>query len=438
MDYVIIGGGPTGLTLAYILGKLKKKCLLIDKNSSLGGFHRSNYKDGKYYENVPHVYSSAYNNTKMIMNDMNIKFNDVFDPCNVVISDIKQTNDLAHNEISCFIFEYIKLIFGVNDSKHISVKQFMINHKFTNDSMEYFDRLCRLTDGTSSDKFILFELLQIYNIRPLHGIFKSKNKLIDIWHQKILDTKHVTVLLNTTVVKINNNSIILHDNHEIKFNKLLLALPPAPLYHLAKNIFNIPKQWMINNSYIDYIPITFHVGIPIPKFQYSFIKSDWGIGFLILSDTIVSTCASLLDVKSNYTNKTANESTKEEVIKEIFRQLQLSIYTLTHYTDAIVSAEKINNKWINKDTAFIPHNYDSFISCYSATHPNIFNVGTHNGYGYDSYPFTTFESAVTNALYVLHLIEPQSRIYKIQNRPCTVTNIMRILLVIFGIWLIMK
>jgi phytoene dehydrogenase-like protein len=59
-DYVIIGGGPCGMTLAYCLGKLNKKCLLVDKNASLGGFHRSDMIDGKYSENVPHVYSSAY------------------------------------------------------------------------------------------------------------------------------------------------------------------------------------------------------------------------------------------------------------------------------------------------------------------------------------------------------------------------------------------
>ena len=32
-DYIIVGAGPTGLTLAYCFAKYGKKCLLVDKNS---------------------------------------------------------------------------------------------------------------------------------------------------------------------------------------------------------------------------------------------------------------------------------------------------------------------------------------------------------------------------------------------------------------------
>jgi cation diffusion facilitator CzcD-associated flavoprotein CzcO len=40
-DYIIIGGGPTGLTIALYLSELGKRCLLLDKNDSLGGCHGS-------------------------------------------------------------------------------------------------------------------------------------------------------------------------------------------------------------------------------------------------------------------------------------------------------------------------------------------------------------------------------------------------------------
>jgi len=35
-DYILIGAGPSGLTLAYTLGSMGKKCLLLDSNDSIG------------------------------------------------------------------------------------------------------------------------------------------------------------------------------------------------------------------------------------------------------------------------------------------------------------------------------------------------------------------------------------------------------------------
>ena len=43
-DYIIIGGGPCGLTIAYYLSKMYttsvNNILLIDSNENLGGCHR--------------------------------------------------------------------------------------------------------------------------------------------------------------------------------------------------------------------------------------------------------------------------------------------------------------------------------------------------------------------------------------------------------------
>ncbi len=35
-DYIIIGSGPTGLTLALYLAKLKKKVLIVEKENTIG------------------------------------------------------------------------------------------------------------------------------------------------------------------------------------------------------------------------------------------------------------------------------------------------------------------------------------------------------------------------------------------------------------------
>ena len=61
-DYAIVGGGPSGLTLAYILGKKGYKCILVDKNPTLGGCHRViRYKE-LFSEHGPRIYSKGFLN----------------------------------------------------------------------------------------------------------------------------------------------------------------------------------------------------------------------------------------------------------------------------------------------------------------------------------------------------------------------------------------
>lgn len=430
---VIVGAGPCGLTIAYELGMLGHKCLIIDKNNEVGGFHRAKYVNGLYSENVPHIYSSAYTNTRNLLKRMNVNFFDLFHKCDIVVSDI-QTTKPSMSELSCFIIEYVKLMFGIDESKYCTVLQFMNKNRFSESTKIYFDRLCRLTDGMSSDKFLLYELLQIYNIRPLHDIWKSKNMIVDVIRQKALETKNVKTLLNTEVVKVNGNESITVQNgdstFDIEFTKLVFAVPPKQLYELANHIFPlVTYEWTKNNSYIEYIPCTYHFATKLTNVKYVFRDSEWGVAYIILNDHIVSACASILDVKSKYTGKTANQSDEQEVIEEIFRQLQIHV----PYSSAIVSAKKVNNKWINNDTAFIPNDYDSFIPFDSPIYNNVFNVGTQNGYGYDSYPFTTFESAVTNALgFVSHL---KGEKYKL-TKPILTTDVIKVVIILGLLYLI--
>ena len=55
-DYTIIGGGPTGLSLCYILSKNNYNVCLIEKYHKLGGSWNSEWIDNKYFtENSPRV-----------------------------------------------------------------------------------------------------------------------------------------------------------------------------------------------------------------------------------------------------------------------------------------------------------------------------------------------------------------------------------------------
>ena len=55
-DYVIVGGGPTGITLALMLANTKYTTLLIESENTLGGNWKIDWTDNKYLtEHSPKV-----------------------------------------------------------------------------------------------------------------------------------------------------------------------------------------------------------------------------------------------------------------------------------------------------------------------------------------------------------------------------------------------
>ena len=55
-DYIIVGAGPTGLTLALYLAKLNKKIIVIEKENTIGGIHRVKRENGLFTEHGPRIY----------------------------------------------------------------------------------------------------------------------------------------------------------------------------------------------------------------------------------------------------------------------------------------------------------------------------------------------------------------------------------------------
>ena len=51
-NIIIIGGGPCGMTLAWLLAKNNINVTLIDKNSSLGGCHRVTRQNNLFSEHI--------------------------------------------------------------------------------------------------------------------------------------------------------------------------------------------------------------------------------------------------------------------------------------------------------------------------------------------------------------------------------------------------
>lgn len=441
-DYIIVGAGPSGLTCAYYLNKLNKKCLVIDANDSIGGCHRVERVNGLFCEHSPRVYSNIYLNMITLLNDMNIKFHDIFtpyhfSPYNVGLTSI---NNFNFYEIFIFSIEFIKLLFGISNSHNISVLLFMQSNNFSDKAIDFSDRLCRLSDGAGADRYTLFQFLQLINQQSLYKLYDLRLPndvgLFKLWKDKM---PNVDFKMNTKINNINivNNNIV--DVNGFTASNYILAIPPKPLMNLLNdnnitNTFatNIDfNKWTSDNSYIDDICICYHWNSKLTiDDKWGMVRdSEWCICYKINTNytdfqdnrslTVISAVITNTDIKSKFTNKTANESSKNELINETFRQLNYSFNnTLPTATDTVMSPNiyyyhdglgeyhNINyGKWTSYDTAYIDTN-NIYINFQSNQFNNLYNLGTHNGKS--NYSFTSMESAITNAIKLIHTLEPST------------------------------
>lgn len=413
VEYVIVGGGPTGLTLALYLSDLGKKCVLIDKNSSLGGCHRVTRVDGLFTEHGPRVYSSAYKNTINVLHKLGAKWEDIFTPYKFNIGSI-QGETLSHftfSEKNSIIFEYLVLFTGLYDKKK-TVRQFAEEHNFSKEAMDYMNRLCRLTDGAGDDKYTMYQFLQLGNQNFFYKLYQPRKPndegLFKIWEERLI-SNGVKIIKSTNVLSFTKRDDVYDvftDRGIISGEKLLVCVPPT---HFSK-MTNSLQNWAKNNSYINDIPVSFHWDnkLSLPP-VWGFPKTDWGVAFIVVSDymnadnnggTVISTCATFQDSKSRVTGKSVNESDEEEFKIEMFRQLKISFPELPIFDRAIIhpSVKRVDNSWMEDDNAFIGLDYIN-----PKISENLWYIGTQNGRSY--YNFTTMESAVTNALFALNDIE---------------------------------
>ena len=471
-DYIIIGAGPSGLTLAYVLGFINKKCLLIDSNNDIGGCHRVIRVNNLFSEHSPRVYSNSYLNFIQLLKHMNYNFTDLFTPYNFNISRISGETilkSLNFKEKIKLLFEFIKLIINPKHGINTSMKKFTKCNNFSPKAITYIDRLCRLTDGAGYDRYTLNQFLSLANQQYLYKLYQPKKPndigLFKIWKEAIINTNNVSIILNTKINSITENSVNIN-KQTYKSKNIILAIPPLSMIDILNNSeepiknafgnFETLKKWAISTAYINDISIIFHwkEKLNIPSI-YGFPNSEWGIAFIELSkymnfenpnsNTVISTCITITNNKSSILNKNANECNKDEIITETFRQLKQAFipFDLPNPDFTILNPMVIKkeNEWINTDDTAYVHTYlNKTISSHSKTIPTLFNIGTHNGNSI--YNFTSMESAVSNAMIFLHKIHPETQhkfpFKKINTMINIIHTILLIILIIIIIYIVVK
>lgn len=428
-DYIIVGGGPSGLTIAWLLAKCGHKCTIIEKESTIGGCHRVNRIDGHFSEHGPRIYSSTYKTFSRLLKDMDSSFKELFTPYKFSISKIGDYSirSMKFYEIMRLIGGYFQNIFQSDKLKKISMDDY--TKDFSPETRNYIDELCRLTDGAGMNNYSVFKFLELMNRQGLETLYQPKNpndiSLFKLWGDS-LKKLGVNIITSTDVLSINVNDInkkvegvkITDGVNESTLNcqNVILAIPPKSLLKLTTQ-FNNSEKWTNDNSYIDYISITYQWNKKVPLERiWGFPESDWGVAHIIMSDyfedykdkTVIS--AGITNVDSPLKNGsniglTARMADKETLKKETLRQLRMS-YDLPEPDIIVIGSD------IGQNSAYIQSSTNPVSLKYNCKIKGLYNVGTQNGYG--DYPFTSLESAVVNAHAIVHEIEPETQIYGIK------------------------
>jgi phytoene dehydrogenase-like protein len=133
-DYVIVGGGPTGLALAQLLSF--KRVLLLEKRDYLGGCHGvTRVHDGMMTEHAPRIYIDNFLMFTQLLNDMGAEFDDLFVKYNFSTASmmLEALRVLTAREIAALVWSFMTL----NDSFKIHDK----DEAYRKDRHEYERRL---------------------------------------------------------------------------------------------------------------------------------------------------------------------------------------------------------------------------------------------------------------------------------------------------------
>ena len=421
-DYIIIGGGPSGLTCAQLLKKLNKTVLLIEREPELGGCHRVKRISGNFTQHSPMVYTNASLNFIDILQEIDYPFYEnfveyrfgIFDTIYNILSKTVKLNEWIK---LCLLFT--KLVINPSSGRDKILGTYLRTNNFSPETIDIIDRICRLSDGGGVDKFSVNLFLQLFNQNFFYKLYQPKIPndigLFKKW-EEYLEKLNVTINKNERLLSINleGNNTIKTDKNIYKFGKLILCLPIKQILQIesGRSLFRDIVDISESNSYNEYISITFHFSKKFTINIQGFPKNDWGVYYVVLTDymnleseTVISVCISKTDTISKITGKSANQTPgTTELIEEVYRQLGFGgSYDFAILNPAVFYSD-VDNSWKTTDSAFIESN-NKFID-YRSKIEDVYTIGAHTDMSF--YKLTSIEKAVNNSINVVNLIEPKS------------------------------
>ena len=355
--YIIIGAGPSGLSLAYFLTLNGRSVELYEKDSIVGGSWKSEWVNGMYWsENAPRILSYG-GNTRSFLEDIGIAESD--------LENVYGGFPLPYLKVINFIRQYFTfsdyIIYILSTVKYSFVK-----------SKETVGDWCAKSGLSSAAKNAIRIICITINDRPentnINDFFRTRLasfqqfKDSNLWHQKAIGKlskySNFRLFTGTTVRRLfhqdNDIQAIECMNEETQevykvFGSqfFLCTQSDGLLPILTESSSHVRNNWMDFESMETWCRETYYSAF---SFQLHFTEElnvpdtwcwsctgDWTVIILPVSEwlskksrdssikTVWSCCITDLNNQSLVTKKTANQSTREEVVIECLRQISLTI-----------------------------------------------------------------------------------------------------------------
>jgi len=360
MKYIIVGGGPSGLSLAHGLIQGGHDVDIIEKNTQLGGSWNSQWIEQKYWsENSPRILIYGSPNLKSFLNDIGINKEHV----SVVYGNYMQLLFKTMRTSLTYLnfFDIIKITSKITSEKltsdkHTTVQDWLDKSTLSKDGKKYI-KMTSILLNDRPDKTNLKDYINaISGFLPSAVPYQFKDP--NDWHRKIENNiKNISssnVYKNTEVVSLieNNNrvtGIIMKDlnTNKITINdaeRVILCCQPTGILNILQmsndkiknnwKDFKSMKHWCDNTYYSGFgFQLQFDEIVEFPSFWCWSCAGDWNVIILPVSNwldnpskdnkikTVWSCCIVDMDTKSKRLNKTANECTKSEVLNECLNQI---------------------------------------------------------------------------------------------------------------------
>lgn len=390
MKIAVVGGGPCGL---FMCDKLSKEhdVTLYERESVLGGCwatHRDPLTN-LFSEHAPRVMFDNYVNTIDYFKEHDIDFFESFHKVYFVLyRTIARMHKYTPWDLTALSLAFMAPFGAWNGC---TVKDMCDVMGVSSAARAEIEDMCWAINGVAYSKFSAKAFMETLDICLLSNLYEAKSNSDVYMIPKLTNAKVRTGHTFVDAVSPTEAVFRTSDGAEVreKVDKIIVCFPPKH----AKRM------------HYTGIGIQYHYDAPI-KMKYPKTETI-GAWRIIVAYNYKEKCVST--VVLNY--KHAHRHDKRSMIDEVWRQITDELPMLPKYSRATVvdSVYKENGRWKSRHGAFYLNKENETMPHKQAKYDH---VGSHN---IDSFPFTSFESAIVSAkeyLNASNLLKKKIRVLK--------------------------